>query len=395
MSKDILVIETTQGLQDFIDEVKDAPFITLDTEFMRERTYYPELCLIQIADDAGHAALIDPLAKGMDLQALAQMLKNKDQMKVLHACRQDMEIFYTIFDAVIEPVFDTQIAAAFLGLGDSVAYRSLVQKYCGEEMSKAQQFTDWSRRPLSDAQKSYALSDVTYLVDIYKAIVDELEQKGRTNWIRSEMETLRDASLYDVDPQQAWERVKIRSYKPKDLMVLKEICAWREHKAQERNVPKAHILKDEVAVQIAMTHPKNADSLAAIRFFNDKRAYGSDGKAILSCVKNALSAPRETWPSKQRKAPPSAEQSAAMEMLKMLLRIVASEHDVTARMLASVDDIEVLSVADISKQPDENLIPAMRGWRFDVFGREALDMLGGRLALTLKDGAIQRHKVEP
>lgn len=384
----IPLIQDDAALAAYLAQIKDAPFIAIDTEFLRERTYYPELCLIQICDDAGNFAAIDPLAKGFSLDHLVSFLNNPAQLKVLHAGRQDLEIFYELTGKVLNPVFDTQIAAAVLGMGDSVAYKTLVSKYCRFEIDKAHQFTDWSRRPLSADQITYAIADVTYLVDIYKALVRELDKKGRAAWIVDEMASLLDPAQYDIDPMKAWERVRIRSAKGRDLIVLQALAAWREERAKAQNVPRGRVLKDEAMVEIAMTHPKDQKALADIRFFSDKRAMAEEGRDILRIMRAAEQSPRDTWPEKQMRLQLTSEESAALEMLKMLLRICAAEHHVSARMLASAEDLE-----DLVKQGEAANIPALTGWRAEAFGKEALALMSGRLALSLRGSHIIRIPV--
>lgn len=383
------LITTTKHLEAFLSEIAESPFITVDTEFMRERTYYPELCLIQVGDEHGHAAAIDPLADNIDLTPFFNFLDNPDQVKVLHAARQDLEIFYYLVGRLPQNLYDTQIAASFLGLGEQVAYKTLVQKYCGADMSKAQQFTDWSRRPLKDDQIEYALSDVTYLAEIYKAISAELEQKNRTSWIKDELALMTDTGLYDIDPETAWERVKIRSHKGKDLMVLKRLSAWREEEAKKRNVPKGRILKDEAMAQIAMIQPRDEKALSEIRFFGQGRTKSSDARIILGLVKDAVSTPKTQWPQKEKRKHLAPEKAAALEMLKMLIRVIAAEHEISARMLASNDDLE-----ELARLGKNARIPALKGWRYDIFGREALDLIEGRLALSFQDNTITRHLLD-
>lgn len=379
------LITKTEDLKAFLSEIKDAPYITLDTEFMRERTYYPEVCLIQIGDDTGYAKAIDPLHNGLDLNSLFEFLDNPDQVVVLHAARQDLEIFYYLSGRLPQNIYDTQIAANFLGLGEQVAYKTLVQKYCGADVSKAQQFTDWSRRPLRKEQIEYALSDVTYLAEIYKSLSAELEAEGRTSWLKGEMADLVEEALYDIDPHAAWERVKIRSNKSKDLIVLKELAAWRELEAKKRNVPRGRIIKDEALAQIAMIQPKNENQLGEIRFFGAGRAKSDEGHKIVRIISEALKSPKDEWPKKEKKLQLSAENAAALELLKMLLKVVAAEHHISGKMLATNDDVE-----ELAKFAEKSQIKAMKGWRYDIYGREALALMSGKLALTFKDGQIKR-----
>lgn len=386
MSEDILFIDQQDAMLSFLEKIEAAPYVTLDTEFLRDRTYYPVLCLVQISDPDGHAAAIDPMADGIDLAPLLAFLTDPKRLKVIHAGRQDLEIFFTLTDQVLTPVFDTQIGAAILGLGESIAYKSLVSKYCQVELSKAHQFTDWSRRPLNKAQLSYAISDVTYLVKIYEGMMDDLRRMGRDGWVEDEHQVLTDPDIYRINPDTAWERVKIRSKKGRDLAVLKALAAWRERNAQTQNVPRNRILKDEALVEIAMTHPKDAKALGNVRFLSGRRAQSSkDGDEILRLMREAEQSPKESWPQKAAKVSLGAEHAAPLEMLKMLLRIVAAEHCVSARMIAAPTDLEVL----VQRGKKAN-VKALEGWRHDVFGAEALEMLDGKVALSLDNGQVVR-----
>lgn len=382
------LITQTDALRSFLKDLETAPFITLDTEFMRERTYYPELCLIQIGNDKGYAKAIDPLHNGLDLNPLFEFLDNPRQVVVLHAARQDLEIFYYLSGRLPQNIYDTQVAASFLGLGEQVAYKTLVQKYCSADVSKAQQFTDWTRRPLRKEQLEYALSDVTYLAKIYKALVQELEEKGRSGWIKGEMAELTTETLYDIEPYSAWQRVKIRSNKGRDLVVLKELAAWREIEAKKRNVPRGRIIKDEALAQIAMLRPETENQLGEIRFFASGRAKSNEGHRILSLVSNALKTPRSDWPQKEKKTPLSSEKAAVLELLKMLLRVIAAEHHISGKMIASNEDLE-----NLAKEGTTASIKAMSGWRYDIYGYEALAMMDGKLALGYQNGHVTRLKI--
>lgn len=382
------IIITTSDLHSFLDRIKSAPFITIDTEFMRERTYYPELCLIQICDDQNNAAAIDPLANGIDLTAFFDLLDNLEQVKVLHAARQDLEIFYYLAGRLPQNLYDTQIAASFLGLGEQVAYKTLVQKYCNIDVSKAQQFTDWSRRPLKDEQIEYALSDVTYLAEIYPQILKGLEDKGRLEWVNQDMSDLYDISYYDVDPEDAWMRVKIRSHKPKDLVVLKQLAAWREAQAKSRNVPRGRVLKDEALSQIAMIQPKTEKALSEIRFFGGGRTKSGDAQKIINIVHKALQSPKSEWPQRERKAPLPTQKATALELLKMLIKVIAAENDISVKAIASANDLEDLALLE-----EEASSTLLKGWRYDIFGKEALALLSGKLSLAYKDGQIIRHEL--
>ena len=296
-----MLITEQESLKAFCDQLRGEKFITIDTEFLREKTYYPKLCLIQISGADGKAAAIDPLIEGLDLQPVYELLFNSDILKVFHAGRQDLEIFFNLTGKVVTPIFDTQIAAMVCGYGDSVGYESLVKNVTGQQVDKSSQFTDWSRRPLSDKQLSYALGDVTYLIDVYKSLAKQLDEKGRTSWVLEEEEILANPKTYEVDFDLCWKRIKIRTPKPKTLVVLRALAAWREQEAQRRNMPKNWVMRDETLADMAAQAPKDVKALQRIRNMSGDVAAGPVGKKLLKLIKEAISSSPDSWPRLEKK----------------------------------------------------------------------------------------------
>lgn len=381
------IITTTQDLAALVETLKTHDFITIDTEFLREKTYYPKLCLIQIGDPDKNAVAIDPLADGLDLSPLFDLLEDERVLKVFHAGRQDLEIFFHLTGKVVTPFFDTQIAAMVCGFGDSVGYEHLVRAITGKSLDKSAQFTDWSNRPLSEKQLTYALADVTHLCDIYRHLAQELEKRERTEWVLQEDAILRNPSTYENDPGEAWKRIKIRSPKPQSLAVLRELAAWRETQAQERNIPKNWVIRDETLAEIAAQAPKTAEQLKKTRNVSNDLAEGRTGKKILACVERALGTPRDSWPKPEKKQFIPSGMLAAIDILKMLLKIQSAENEVAAKLIASQSDLEQIAMNDAAD------VPALKGWRRDVFGEDALALKNGKIAIGLKKGRIQKFKI--
>lgn len=381
-------ITTTKDLQTFCLSAAKADFVTVDTEFLREKTYYPKLCLVQMALPGGPEVMVDTLVDDLDLGPMKELFQNTNVVKVFHAPRQDLEIFVELFDQVPTPLFDTQVAAMVLGYGDQIGYQALVQQICNVTLDKANQFTDWSRRPLRDDQLSYALSDVTYLRDIYGALLKELEDKGRTHWSAEEMAVLNDIETHRANPQEVWQRVKIRTDKSKALAVLRALAAWREEEAMRKDRPRNFILRDEVIADIALRTPKSHERLAETRGLPESYKKGGCGKEILRLIKETLETPSEGWPRKDKKRQVPPEKQGELELLRMLLRICAAEHQVVARLIAPSDDLE-----DFVLSNDRSNHKLTTGWRYDVFGQKALRLIDGELALTLRHGDITFFEV--
>lgn len=362
-------------------------WITIDTEFLRDKTYYPLLCLVQVAAPEGPAYAIDPLAKGLDLTPLFDLMANENVLKVFHAARQDLEIFVNMAGKVPKPVFDTQVAAMVAGHGDQIGYLNLVQDICGQRLDKGAQFTDWSRRPLTEKQLTYALDDVIWLRDVYRHLSGELKQRGRLDWVKEEMEFLTHLDTYSNPPEDSWKRLKLRTDKPQAIAILMEVCKWREEEAQKRNVPRQRILRDETILDLAVHAPRNAEELKHIRNLGADVANGKLGAAIMAAIERAVAKPKNEIPKQDKKKPLPPSLAPMVEMMKLLLRIVSSENEVAGRLIASPEEIE-----DIARDDNAD-VPPMKGWRFDVFGKEVLDLKHGRVALLVKGDEIQRMKI--
>lgn len=362
-------------------------FLALDTEFLRERTYYPQLCLVQVAAPEGDAILLDPLT-GDDMTDLKEALFDPDVVKVFHAGRQDLEIFVKLYGQVPAPIFDTQVAAMALGYGESVSYASLVADVCRHSIDKAQQFTDWSIRPLSPEQLAYAADDVLYLREVYTNFCERLDKLGRRSWIEEEMAGLSDPAIYTPDPEKAWERIKIRSDKPPVLSVLKGLAAWREREAQRRDIPKGRIFKDETLAEIALTQPRSASALARVRGFPSDLAEKTLGQTILKIVEEALNVTKEAMPKVERAKPFPLELQPVLEMLKMLLRIQSAETGISPRLVADSDDLQAIATHGEAAQ-----VPSMSGWRRAIFGDPALQLMSGKLSLSVKGGKIVKSEI--
>ncbi len=382
-----MIITDQQELELLCKKLAACPFITIDTEFLRERTYYPKLCLIQVSGPDQQAAGIDPIDTNLDLSPLFEILLNQKILKVLHAGRQDLEIFYRLTGKVIGPFFDTQIAAMVCGYGDSIGYENLVRDITGASLDKSVQFTDWSRRPLSERQIDYALGDVIHLVKIYEHLTKELEKRGRTSWVFQEEEILADPNTYANNPLESWKRIKLRSPKPKTLAVLREIAAWRETSAQKRDIPRTWLLRDETMADMAAQTPRNVDQLKKIRGLNAEQAAGSMGKSLLELIEKALASDKDTWPKipDRKIIPPQAQ--ATIEVLKLLLKVQCVQHDVATKLVADAEDIEAIALNDDAD------VPALKGWRHEIFGKDALELKAGRVAIGLKNGKIEKYSV--
>ncbi len=377
----MLPITDTNDLITLCQRLEQADFITVDTEFLRDNTYYPKLCLIQVADDEG-AHAIDPLAEGLDLKPLLDLFANEKVLKVLHACRQDMEIFYLLMNDLPKPVFDTQVAAMVCGFGDSVGYETLVTKITKAQLDKSARYTDWSKRPLSDTQLNYALGDVTYLRTIYRRLSSELKATGREAWVDEEMAVLRDTNLYWIAPEDAWQRLKVRTNKPRFLGLLKELAAWRERQAQERDLPRNRVAKDETLFEIAAHPPRDEAALDRIRGIPKGFSRSRAGKSLLEALEAGMNIPDKELPHIERAKPRPATPPMA-DLLKVLLKIKSQQAKVAARMVASSQEIEAWAA-----EPETTDIKAMHGWRYEIFGADAVKLMEGDLGLTARNGDI-------
>lgn len=379
------LITETEALAALCDRLRAEPFVTVDTEFMRERTYWPELCLVQLAGES-EVALVDALAPGLDLAPLGALLADPAVTKVFHAARQDVEIFLLKFDAVPTPLFDTQVAAMVAGYGDQVSYDGLCRSLAGAQIDKAHRFSDWSARPLSAAQMAYAAADVTHLRKIYRALDEKLRRERRLAWVAEEMAALADPATYRLDPESAWERLRPRTGNRRFLGVLRAVAAWREREAQRINIPRQRLVKDETLLEIAATTPETVADLARARGISEGFAKGRSGTGLLAAVKAGKELPDAELPEppKDRAGPPASP--ALIALLKVLLAAKSEEHHVAPRLLASSEDLDRLASGDGLD------VPAMHGWRREVFGEAAVALKAGRLALGV-DG--KRVKLIP
>ncbi|MBL1430122.1 MAG: ribonuclease D [Robiginitomaculum sp.] len=375
------IITKTSDLTATCEKLRKSEFVAVDTEFMREHTFFSQLCLIQIATKDVEA-IIDPLAKGLDLAPFLEILRDKSITKVFHAARQDMEIFYTLLGEVPTPIFDTQIAAMASGLGDSIGYDKLVRALLDINVDKGSRFTDWSRRPLSSKQLTYALGDVTHLRDMYPMLVQRLNSKNRMHWLDEEMNILANPDIYSFKPENAWKRMKIRKFSANWLAVMRLATEWREAEAQRVNRPRGRILKDDAIYEIAMQAPTNAEELGQLRAIPNGFERSRAAVDLIAAINTALADPQQYAPKIDPPKRNPAGLGPIVEMLKVLLRIRAEEIGVAPRLIANAADIERLA-AD-----DEADIAALRGWRKDEFGDDALAMKAGLVGLRLKDGII-------
>lgn len=373
------MIETTEALNALAAELVDAPYLALDTEFMRDQTYWPKLCLIQVAAP-GHAAIVDPLAPGMDLTAFYELLKRPNIVKVLHAARQDIEIFAQQGGVIPYPLFDTQIAAMVCGFGDAASYETLARKLAKVEIDKSARYSDWGHRPLNKRQLEYALADVTHLCTIYEAMTKMLGRTGRASWVEEEIAALRDPALYRLDPKEAWKRLKPRTSNKRFLAMLASLAEWREREAQTRDMPRGRVLKDEALTEIAAHPPEGPEGLERIRAVPKGFAASRLGKSLLDAIEAGRNGPVpegiEPRPPQRRREP----NPAAIDLLKTLLRLKAEEIGVAPRLIANSEDIERLAA-----QEDDG-VAALHGWRAEVFGKDALALRKGDLAIALENG---------
>lgn len=370
------LIADTASLAAFCQRLQSAPYITVDTEFVREKTYWPQLCLVQVAGPE-EAWAIDPLAPGMDLSPLYELMADTRVLKVFHAARQDLEIFLHQSGAIPTPLFDTQVAAMVCGFGDAVSYETLASQLAHAKIDKSLRFTDWAARPLSERQLHYALSDVTHLRPAYEKLKKRLEHDNRAEWLVEEMAVLTTPKTYCVEPDEAWHRLKPRSSSPRFLMVLKGLAAWREREAQERDLPRQRILRDEALMEIAAHAPTTADDLARTRGLSKGLAEGRQGTAILEAVAQALATPEAQWPVPAERNDLPRGLGPVVDLLKVLLKLKCDEHDVAQKLLASSSDIEAIA-AD-----DEADVPALQGWRRGIFGEDALRLKHGSIGIGL------------
>jgi ribonuclease D len=375
------LIATTQELADVCRRLGEHDFVAVDTEFIREQTYWPKLCLVQLAGPRDEA-LVDPLRPGLLLEPFFELMAKESVVKVFHAARQDLEIVWNLARRIPRPIFDTQVAAMVCGFGEAVSYVNLVKQVTRQDLDKTSRFTDWSRRPLSQQQLAYALADVTHLRDIYRFLTAELEREGRERWLDEEMATLTDPSTYEVQPEEAWRRLKLRVKNRKGLGVLIELAAWRERTAQSQDVPRNRILRDEALYDIASHAPTETAQLSHLRTLSEGFARSARAKEIIEAVKRGLARDPKALPPMHSGTPLPAEKVAIVDLLRVLLKGCAARHKVAPRLIADGDDLERLAAEEA---PD---IAALKGWRYELFGAQALRLKRGELALKLDRGEV-------
>jgi ribonuclease D len=377
------MIQTTAELEAACKELAKSEFITIDTEFLRETTFWPVLCLIQMASPTTEV-IVDPLAPGIDLKSFFELMADTSVLKVFHASRQDIEIIYNRGNLIPHPVFDTQIAAMVCGFGDSVSYDQLVSRIKNVQIDKTSRFTDWSRRPLTEKQLDYALADVTHLRDVYISLRDQLEREDRSTWLAEEMAILEATETYDIHPDDAWQRLKMRLRKPQELAVLKYVAAWREREARSRNVPRSRVLKDDAIYEIAQQQPRDAEAFSRLRTVPKGWERSSGGVAVIEAVNAALELPKSEMPHVPRHNQAPEGTAAAAELLKVLLKLIAEKHGVAPKVIANSEDIE-----KIAAEGEKADVAALSGWRRDLFGDTALKLIKGDVALRFVDKKVE------
>jgi ribonuclease D len=375
------LITRNEELAEACARLSGAPYIAVDTEFMREQTFWPRLCLIQIAAN-GSEVLIDSLAPSLDLTPFFELMVNERVLKVFHSARQDIEIVHHLARVIPHPIFDTQVAAMVCGFGEAVSYSMLVKRLLNHNLDKTSRFTDWSRRPLSERQLTYALGDVIHLRDLYPMLRAQLDQSERASWLSEEMGVLTDPATYQLHPEHAWRRLKMRIKTPKALAVLMELAAWREREAQAQDVPRSRILKDEALYDIASQAPCTPEDLGSLRTLHNGFARSMRGRAVLEAVGRGLGRDPSSIPPIERGEPMPPEAQAVVDLLRVLLKATAARHGVAPKLIATSDELE-----EIARSGDTD-VPVLRGWRRKLFGEDALALKRGELALVIKDGEV-------
>ncbi|MEL6169863.1 MAG: ribonuclease D [Pseudomonadota bacterium] len=374
----MITITSTEGLAAFCDRARSRPYVTVDTEFLRERTYYSKLCLIQLAvpgEEEEDAVLLDPLVKGLSLEPLYDLFRDESVVKVFHAARQDLEIFYFEGDVFPKPLFDTQVAAMVAGYGEQVGYETLVRKIAHAGLDKTSRFTDWSRRPLTDAQKTYALADVTHLRVIYEHLSADLDRTGRRAWVEEELAVLTDPATYRIEPEEAWQRVKTRTQSGRFLSIVKALAAFRENYAQTRNVPRNRVFKDDALIELASTKPKSSEDLGRSRLLVREARKGDIAEGILAAVQEGMETPPDAHPKPDRQRDRLQVNPALADLLRVLLKAKSEDAGVAQKLIASAAELDEIAAG-------ERDVSALKGWRAEVFGADALRLCAGEIALT-------------
>ncbi|MFT4961217.1 MAG: ribonuclease D [Paracoccaceae bacterium] len=384
-SKNMRTLTTTDELATFCEQARTHPYVTLDTEFLRERTYYSKLCLIQMAmpgNDDENAVLVDPLVDGLSLEPLYDLFRDKNVVKVFHAARQDLEIFWVDAKVFPEPLFDTQVAAMVCGFGEQAGYETLVRKIVREQVDKSSRFTDWSRRPLSDAQKTYALADVTHLRQVYEFLAAELDKAGRAHWVAEELQTLTYPGTYDVAPEDSWKRVKTRTNSPRFLAVIRELAAFREIHARSNNIPRNRVFKDDAMVELASTKPKSHTDLGQSRLLLREARRGVISEGILEAVERGMNCLPEDMPKPDRHREKLQVNPALADLLRVLLKSKTESSGVAAKLIAPSADLDGIAAGLRDAA-------ALSGWRFEVFGEDALRLCDGKIALAAEGQSVK------
>ena len=381
-------ITTTAELADACTHFATHPYVTVDTEFLRETTYWPQLCLIQMAGP-DKAVLVDPLSDTLDLAPFFDLMKDTSVTKVFHAGRQDIEIIYHLGNLIPNPMFDSQVAAMVCGFGDSISYDQLVLRLTGHRIDKSHRFTDWSRRPLTEKQLNYALADVTHLRDVYHALRANLDEQQRSEWVQEEMEILTSPETYFTEPVNAWKRMKLRIRKPREFAALKKLAGWREREAQARNVPRNRVLKDEAIFELAIQQPQTPEALAALRSISKGYERSKSGADLLALMREVLDVPKDELPEVPRGKTQPEGSGAAVDLMKVLLKLTSERHGVAAKVIATVDDLEKIA------SDDEADVPALKGWRRELFGQYALKIKRGEMALRLEGRRVAAIECDP
>jgi ribonuclease D len=377
------LITTTSALSAAVAELSKSDFVAVDTEFIRETTFWPELCLIQMASP-DVTALVDPLAPGIDLKPFFALMADEKITKVFHAARQDVEIVYNLGNLIPSPMFDSQVAAMVCGYGESISYDQLVNKMTGVHLDKTSRFTDWRRRPLADTQLTYALADVTHLAAIYPKLRDQLVEKGRVDWVKDEMSTLTSVETYDLHPDDAWKRLKMRARRPIELATLQKIAAWREREARERNVPRSRVMKDDTLFEVAQQQPDSVEALGKLRSVPNGWERSQPAQGLVAAVNEALAIPKEDLPKLAKHVQGPEGSAAAGELLRVLLKIITEEHGVAPRVVASADELD-----KIAAHGDKADVQVLHGWRRELFGEMALKLIAGEVALKFEDRKVK------
>ena len=377
-------ITNTEELAQFCERAATRSYVTVDTEFLRERTYWSKLCLLQMAysdDNGGEAVLVDPLAEGLSLEPVYALFRNTDVVKVFHAARQDLEIFWVEAGLIPDPLFDTQVAAMVCGYGEQAGYETLVRKIAKAELDKSSRFTDWSRRPLSDAQLKYAVADVTHLRVVYENLAARLKKTGRERWVAEEMAVLKDPATYETKPDEAWQRVKTRTSSPKFMAIVKELAQFREAYAQSKNIPRSRVYKDDALVELASTKPLTEQDLGRSRLLLREARKGEIAEGILAAVKAGIAMPADKMPKPDTSREKLQVNPALADLLRVLLKARSDAEDVAQKLIATSADLDLLAAGLRD-------IPAIHGWRREVFGEEALKLCEGKVGLAVKGNSV-------